>query len=343
MPNYKFIVKNKIYIYLIIILIVSATNLFAQDIHFSQFYASPLSLNPANTGNYDGDWRIMNNYRNQWRSLSIPFRTISIGFDGQLRIHAEKFSGGIYVLNDKSGPAGLTVNKLFLSFAWHKTINGHNFHTGIQGGMVFKSFSMGPLTFPNQFDMTTGYFNNQLPLNENNANLNDNYPDLNFGVGWNKRLRFFEPELGISFFHLTMPKETFLGNNNRLPIRTAFNAGLNIPIKNWFVHPMALYMRQTRATDLLGGLEFGFNIPKAKVIKQIFAGYFFRNDFSTAFDASIAVIGLQFKQLRLGFSYDVNSSPLKVATNHRGAFEVSLIYISKSTIPQKITLPCDRL
>jgi hypothetical protein len=38
-----------------------------QDIHFSQYYASPLSLNPANTGNYDGDWRLMNSYRQQWK------------------------------------------------------------------------------------------------------------------------------------------------------------------------------------------------------------------------------------------------------------------------------------
>jgi len=336
-------VKNIKITYFVIILLVSGTSALSQDIHFSQFYASPLSLNPANTGNYDGDWRIMNNYRNQWRALSIPFRTISVGFDRQFWLHSEKFSGGIYVINDKSGPAGLTVNKIFLSFAWHKTVNGHNWHTGIQGGMVFKSISMGSLTFPSQYDMTTGQFNNQLPVNEDNIGLSDNYPDLNFGIAWSKRLRFFEPELGVSFFHLTMPKETFLGNNNRLPIRTALNLGFNIPIKNWFAHPMALYMRQTTATDLLGGLEFGYNIPKANVIKQIFAGYFFRNDFSTAFDASIAVIGLQFKQLRLGFSYDINSSPLKIATNRRGAFEVSLIYISKSTIPQKVTIPCDRL
>ena len=335
--------KKVSYILLVVLLAVTSSNITAQDIHFSQFYASPLSLNPANTGNYDGDWRIMNNYRNQWRALSIPFRTISIGLDRQIWVHSEKFSAGFYVINDKSGPAGLTVNKIYLSVAWHKTINGHNLHTGIQGGMVFKKFSMDALTFPSQFDMTTGYFNNQMPANEDNTNLNATYPDLNFGIGWSKKLRLFEPEAGLSFFHLTMPKESFLENNNHLPIRAALNLVLNIPIKNWFAHPMILYMKQTRATDFLGGFEFGYNIPKSNFIKQIFAGYFFRKDFSTSFDASIAVIGLQYKQLRLGFSYDINSSPLIIATNRKGAFEVSLIYISKSTIPQKVTLPCDRL
>ena len=315
----------------------------AQDIHFSQFFASPLSLNPANTGNFDGDWRLMNNYRNQWRALSIPFRTISVGLDKQFYLRSEKFSGGIYVINDKSGPAGLTVNKLFLSVAWHKNANGHNIHIGIQGGMVFKSFSMDEITFPNQFDPTTGYFNSELNTGETNFNLNTSYPDLNFGIAWNKKLRLVEPELGVSVFHLTMPAETFFESNNLLPIRTAITGGLQIPVSNFFFHPQGLYMLQSTASEFIGGSEIGYNIPKGNFIKQIFAGYFFRNDFTTTFDASILEIGLQIKQLRLGFSYDINSSHLKVATNKRGAFEFSLIYISKSTIPQKITLPCDRL
>ena len=61
---------------------------------------------------------------------------------------------------------------------------------------------MDALTFPSQFDMTTGYFNNQLPVNESTTNLGTNYPDLNFGIGWSKKLRYFEPEAGLSFFHL---------------------------------------------------------------------------------------------------------------------------------------------
>jgi len=335
--------KKNYVILLFVTLNFIVLNNFAQDIHFSQYYASPISLNPANTGNFDGDWRLMNNYRNQWKALTIPFRTISVGFDRQFWLHSEKFSGGLFVINDKSGPAGLTVNKVFASVAWHKTINYNNLHFGIQGGIVIKSFSMDNLTFPNQFDMTTGQFNSQMPLIENNVGLNENYPDFNAGFSWSKKTRLFEPEIGISFFHLLRPTDSFLQNNNKLPIRTSLFAGLNIPIKSFYFHPMLLNMRQSKATDLLMGSEFGFNFTKAKTIKQIFAGYFFRNDFSTAFDASIAVIGLQFKQLRLGFSYDINTSHLRVATNKRGAFEVSLIYISKSTVPQKITIPCDRM
>ena len=54
------------------LLIVTANVLKAQDIHFSQYFNSPLSLNPAQTGNFDGNWRIVGNTRDQWRALNYP-------------------------------------------------------------------------------------------------------------------------------------------------------------------------------------------------------------------------------------------------------------------------------
>ncbi|HOA38555.1 MAG TPA: type IX secretion system membrane protein PorP/SprF, partial [Flavihumibacter sp.] len=39
------------------------TALKAQDPHFSQFFASPLTLNPAYTGKFNGTVRVSGNYR----------------------------------------------------------------------------------------------------------------------------------------------------------------------------------------------------------------------------------------------------------------------------------------
>lgn len=332
---------KKLYLIILIVLPFSA---FSQDIHFSQYFYSPLNLNPANTGNFDGDWRFVNNYRNQWKSLSIPYRTIGVSFDHQLYIYSEQFSYGFDIINDKSGPAGLTVNKVFASLAYHKKIENNSFHWGIQGGMVFKSYLLDELTFPSQFDMTTGYFNHQLFNNETNINTHLNYPDLNMGALWQKQLRNILTEIGFSAFHLIMPKESFNDDNNKLPIRYAIYGGIHIPIKSFYLKPQAFEMRQHRATDLLIGLEAGFNLKKAPIgLKKVFAGTFTRNDFSTTNDAFIFMLGIQIKQLQLAFSYDMNTSSLSVATNNRGAFEFSLIYISKSTIPKKITIPCDRM
>src|SRR2546430_13248645 len=53
----------------------------AQDPHFSQFFASPLTLNPAFTGKFDGNLRIAGNYRNQWPSINRAYTTATVSID----------------------------------------------------------------------------------------------------------------------------------------------------------------------------------------------------------------------------------------------------------------------
>ncbi|MFH2141446.1 MAG: PorP/SprF family type IX secretion system membrane protein [Bacteroidota bacterium] len=329
---------------LFFIILLPVQEFFAQDIHFSQFWASPLSLSPYQTGNYKGDWRFMNNYRNQWRALSVPFRTISVGYDQVFHIYNEKISAGIYVVNDNSGAASLTVNKIYLSGAYHKTINRNNFHFGIQPGFVLKSFGTDELTFPGQFDMTTGYFNSQLSNNETNLDENLSYFDLNLGVAWSRKYKDFEPIVGISAFHINFPKETFLPDKNRLPLRLSIYGGGTYDItKLFYLKPHLLYMRHTQATEFLLGTNIGVKFNENSIkLHSIYFGTMFRDGLNTKLDAFIGVVGIEIYNFDIGFSYDFNISPLKVVTNKKGAFEISIIYIGASTLLQKISIPCDR-
>ena len=52
----------------VVVLGLVVFNLNSQDIHFSQFYMSPLNLNPAMTGVMNGNIRLTGNYWNQWAS-----------------------------------------------------------------------------------------------------------------------------------------------------------------------------------------------------------------------------------------------------------------------------------
>ncbi|MBP5582449.1 MAG: type IX secretion system membrane protein PorP/SprF, partial [Bacteroidales bacterium] len=54
---------------LVLFFSIVAVSAFSQEIHFSQFYASPLSINPANTAWYDGNLRVNAMYRTQWRAI----------------------------------------------------------------------------------------------------------------------------------------------------------------------------------------------------------------------------------------------------------------------------------
>lgn len=317
---------------------------YSQDIHFSQFWASPLSLNPLNSGNYIGNWRVMNNFRTQWGAIQVPYRTISVGFDMPFQIQAAKFGWGLYLVNDKSGVGSLLVNKIYASGAWHPEFGNHIIHVGIQIGYVIKNFNATQATFSNQFNMGTGLFDSNLPNNENNLVAGLSYPDVNAGVGWNVRAGKFKPEVYLSFFHLNNPQESFLPDNNKLPIRSVAYGGARIRIgEKFFLYPRILYMGHVRSSDFNAGLSAGFTFKQGVLgIKCIHFGPYFRNIVSNNFDAVIPALGLTIKNFDLGVSYDINYSRLAVATSHRGALELSLIYTVPTTTPTTITIPCDR-
>src|SRR5579863_2409265 len=103
-------------IYVVLLVVVYAVTSNAQDIHFSQYYASPLSLNPALTGNVNGVFRASFNYRNQWFNIPTlnsiaPYQTYQASFDMPLlrdRLGNDGFGVGAMFYNDKAGDGALT-------------------------------------------------------------------------------------------------------------------------------------------------------------------------------------------------------------------------------------------
>ena len=59
----------------------------SQDIHFSQYNASPLMLNPALAGMNACDYRVYANFRMQWMTVSSgnTYRTVAGGADMTVR------------------------------------------------------------------------------------------------------------------------------------------------------------------------------------------------------------------------------------------------------------------
>lgn len=317
---------------------------FSQDIHFSQFYAAPLVLNPANTGNFDGDWRIINNYRNQWKAIPVPFNTFGFGIDKNIMVKEKKFGAGLQIVYDQS--AGLlSLSKIFLSGNYKINISENIFSLGLQAGLAIRSFSFGNLTFPDQYDSNIGYFNPQLNNNDPTLQQNLLYFDLNTGILWSRKINRIEPEAGYTICHLNNPKETFLPGTNRLPARHILNAGIKITLNyQWYVIPRCMYMFQKNATDLLAGGNVYYIIPNLNIVANtVFAGAYFRGGYKRNSDAMILVAGAKIQNFEAGISYDINVSDLSKATKNRGAFEISLIYIIGQDILKNRSIPCDRL
>ena len=316
---------------------------FAQDIHFSMYNLSPLTMNPANTGNYRGDWRIMGNYRSQWKEISKAYNTFSIGGDMNFYPSNQNIAAGIFFINDKSG-GNLSINKIFISGAFHKKTRGYKLSVGIQPGIVIKSIDFNSNTFPNQLNWNTGSFDNTLQNNEPFIRQRTIYFDLNAGFNISKRMKKIEPEIGGSFFHLTNPNESFYANQNKLTLRQIYFASLRCFInKKIAVVPNTVVNITTKANDWIFGLNLEYTLSKDVFFEnKVFGGFMWRKGVQRISDAAIVNLGMKFKNYTIGFSYDINVSPLKTSTGLKGAYEIALIYTGKSTRIIKKQIPCDR-
>lgn len=316
----------------------------AQDIHFSQFYNAPLLLNPANTGLYRGDWQIVNNYKRQWASLSVPYVTIDFAFDRQLFFHSENFSVGFVFLSDRSGDASLTINKFYLSSAYHKKFGAWALHGGLMAGYAHTSFNPSTLTFPDQYDPEQGQFNNKLPNYENFNLQSISYFDCNAGFIAQRNFKNISPLVGISFDHLNRANQGFFSDNRPAAIRSNFHASVKCKFNKYlFAIPDFMSSAQNGASYILAGSRVGSMIPKNKLdLQMIYAGFMLRTGIYRPTDAYVVTTGLQIGRFKGAFSYDINVSDLSAATNYQGGFEISLIYTSISTNPSKIALSCER-
>ena len=318
------------------LLFFGINSLKGQDIHFSQYFNSPLNLNPAHTGNFEGDWRIVGNYRNQWKALALPYRTSSVSYDRQFYLKQHHISAGLLLVNDESGDIRLKGNSIFLSGAYHRTINNNSLSVGLQIGYSTKR--VVEMSLPGDWKPSDGVF-------VTNPGEHLSYLDINFGVNWKRKIGNFEPEVGVSLFHVNHPKESFFNDNTRLPIKNMIHGAVRTNIlQNFFVKPGFFTYIMKGAKDLVIGSEAGYTFQGNQFqLREARTGFFWRNGLSGNSDAMIALFGVQVRNLDVNISYDFNISPLKTYTNNRGAFEISFIFKSISTILKTFTIPCERI
>ncbi len=325
-------------------LFLVSKNSLSQDVHFSQFYMSPLTVNPAQTGNMDGQWRFSANHRNQWRSIGKPFNTTAVGYDRNFYLYNEQLSGGLLYLYDETGAANLKTHKIALSGAYHKKFDIHKFHFGFQPTFVQRSYDLAGTSFPSQFDRNTGQFNANMPNADPFVSDQVTYFDFNAGIAYSIDLNKFRPEVGIAMFHINKPSESFFGTEYQVPVRTTFTTNAEWDITgNITLIPNLLYMASDKASELLYGSNVLFHLKENQMeATGVYAGVLLRDGFNRNTDAAIVVVGMRFPNLEIGFNYDLNISELKTSTDLRGAYEISLIYTSPSMLLKKTAIPCDR-
>lgn len=315
----------------------------AQDIHFSQFPYSPLNLNPAYTGAFDGDLRFTSLFRNQWKSVTVPYKTFSGSFDMAIDIlnsFSDRLSAGVVINSDKSGDGNFGTLQTSLSIAYTKSLNSDStsFATGgIQFGGVQRSIDFSQLYFDNQYNGDVF-----IPSASNGENFSDSkfiYFDLSAGLSYHYiPAENFDIGAGVSLQHINQPMQSFYDNKN-VDLFQKLSIDINSKVK---VHeqvdllPAVLFMNQGEFRELTLGsnVRFRFKQNKGKAF-ALYAGIFARTK-----DALIPTIGLDYNYLHAGVSYDINTSDLDRASDGKGGFEFSLVYIIKKVKPLIKHPPC---
>jgi len=314
----------------------------AQDPHFSQFFASPLTLNPAFTGKFDGSWRIAANHRDQWPSIPKAYVTTSASVDFPImkkRVpENDVFGVGISGLTDASANSILKLNYGSLSLSYHKALNENGTTTigaGFQATYSSLSLDVSKLTFEdmltqNGFTGTTS----DILTNGNNQSYFDMNAGLLFSGSTNGANNFY---VGASMYHINRPKVSFKDKNWYLTGRITAHAGGSLPVSDIVsVHGSLIHQIQNKASETTVGAAIGANFnPEANNPSAIYIGAWYRFN-----DAIIPYVGIEFGGLRIGASYDVNVSNLKAATASRGGSEFSIIFIKR---PQEAKgIPCPK-
>lgn len=316
----------------------------AQDIHFSQYNAAPLALNPGMTGVGACDWRVGGTYRNQWASVTTPYVTYELFGDLPIKkFGSHKVAGGVLLYNDVSGDGKLTNLSAMGNLSLVLGLGGrtdHNLSIGVQGGLMHKSLDVQALTWGSQW--TGDGFDNTAANGETNLGDAMNKFNLSAGLAYhNKVSDAFNITGGFAAFNLVGPNETFLEDaDNKLGMRIVghLKAGITIN-KTIGIIPSVLYQSQSGATEIIVGSDFGYFLNNANFPATFFIGGHYRLD-----DAMIASIGMDYKNFRGGISYDINTSTLQDASGGKGGLEISLVYTGciLPVIPKQYVMPCPR-
>jgi type IX secretion system PorP/SprF family membrane protein len=324
-------------------IIINISFIYAQDIHFSNFYNAPLILNPANTGNYIGNWRLIGNYRKQGNSTSDDYKTTTIAFDMPIYYYRQMGSIGVIFINDNSASNTLSVNKVFLSIAQFIKISSKSYlHMGFQFGYVNKKYSLSNLSYPDQFDMTKGYFNPDMPTQEIGEKQSIGYLDLNWGLIWSRKSGKFNSEIGVAMFHYNTPAESFTSFDNQLPARYLSHAYFEINFQNkLYLKPKLLYTYQNKVSELLLGSDLGLRFNNTSPIKDINLGIFYRGGFNKNLDDVIAKAGFHYQSFNFEISYDFEIPNQTISAFTKNAVELSLQYTRPSTSLKNKTIPCE--
>lgn len=328
--------KSKILIFCALLISVLSN---AQDLHFSQYSATQPYINPALTGFFDGDYRILGNFRMQSKFANSPFMTYGGQADVSLfknKLGDDYFAIGGYFYQDKAGDFNLTSTTGAMTIAYSLGFGNNVKHflaAGFNFGVIGKSLTTAGAVFP------SGVNENFVGSGKLNADIGFG---LNYQIYFNKRLNVF---IGQSVNHINQPTDQILNTDvNKVYMKFTTHAMAKIrAAESINIIPMFLYSRQSNHLEFNGGLNAQFLLGNYEENKtSVSVGTYGRFGNKTI-DALIFLVKAEINRIQIGVSYDLNLNDFSLANRGSEAFELSVGYIGIVNFKDKNRLKCPNL
>lgn len=323
--------KQKLFLLIFFIPLLIAQTTYGQDIHFSQFYETAILRNPALMGIYKEDYKIAFQYRNQWSSIGKGFKTGLLSAEGRFAInnHSNDYiSVGVLGYSDKAGSINFRTVGVYPALNYNKSMDDNSnsyLSVGVTAGYVSRSIDVSKMTFDNQYQ--NGSYN---PSNGNGERqMPDpklNHWDIGAGISFNsspsENIAYY---FGVSSYHFATPKNSFYYSNTspiRLEARWNVNLGINAVLnETWGVQIYGNYMIQGPFHETIAGglLKWSKTDYEERYPFALYAGALYRFG-----DAIVPTLKMDWKGQTFSFSYDLNISTLRTASNLKGGFELTV-------------------
>ncbi|MBK8849490.1 MAG: PorP/SprF family type IX secretion system membrane protein [Saprospiraceae bacterium] len=308
----------------------------AQDPVFSQFFATPIQMNPAFTG-LSEDAHISSVYRLQWPGISASYNTFALGYDQFF--DASNLGLGFQINRDVAGNGALGTSRISSMLSYRLNINDETFiRGGIEASLIQKSLNWQKLLFYDAIESVGGSITpggSYLPSAElEPANTRRAYLDIGSGLLLYNSAYYF----GLAINHMNTPEDRFLRDNlenyQGLPLRWSVHGGYQFKLGRKaanglysFCAPNLLYTRQASFSQLNAGIYLAVN--------QLVGGIYFRQSGANG-DAVIFHAGIRDRHYTLAYSFDYTVSGLTIDTG--GGHEISVSYHFMSDKPRRSKL-----
>jgi type IX secretion system PorP/SprF family membrane protein len=305
----------------------------AQDPAFSQFFSSPLNINPALTGKINADWRAISNLRDQWIGPASPYITGTISYDRKVMqnkiANVEESDnvmgvGGMMMYDVAMGGIAKSIyasaNVSYTVKLAEGYVGKHKLTAGFGTTYARKTVDFNRLDWEEQW-VGTG-FNTSLPTGEVALSNMKPYFSVSAGMVYTYVTEKSNIDIGAAAYHLNRPKQTFLEDANQyLAMRKVAHANFETYLNEDVVlNVNGIYQQQTTTKYFSVGGALGYFLSRGSDM-MINAGVWYWSK-----NAIIPYIGLAYGDKQFGFSYDLTTSKLNQATRKPNTFELSIIF-----------------